>query len=273
MTDAISAGDADKGGARKAASQLSVWIGAGAPTLVVIAVILGAMEIASWFTPSYVMPSVSSIGGALWRLLTLDLHHVLTTLLRLAIAMTFAIAVGTALGCIMGMFRPIQPYLRSLVIIDAGIPALSWMLIAVFWFRDPEIRIFFILSVIIIPFYALNVHDAIRALPKDWVEAIGTFRPSLFQIFYLLILPHIVPYILMTTRSIIGYAMRMVIFAELIGAAIGIGSAMGLAQGAFEMNVVLAWTVLLVILNLVFQQAIGLIEARVLRYRPEATIR
>ena len=67
--------------------------------------------------------------------------------------------------------------------------------------------------------------------------------------------------------------MRLVIFAELIGAAIGIGSAMGLAQGAFEMNVVLAWTVLLVILNLVFQQAIGLIEARVLRYRPEATIR
>ncbi|HEX5780019.1 MAG TPA: ABC transporter permease subunit [Xanthobacteraceae bacterium] len=273
MTDAIPAGAAEKREAGKSASQLSTWLAAGAPTLVVIAVILGVMEVASWYTPSYVMPSVSSIGGALWRLMTLDLHHVLTTLLRLAIALTFAIAVGTALGCIMGMFRPIQPYLRSLVIIDAGIPALSWMLIAVFWFRDPEIRIFFILSVIIIPFYALNVHDAIRALPKDWVEAIGTFRPSLFQIFYLLILPHIVPYILMTTRSIIGYAMRMVIFAELIGAAIGIGSAMGLAQGAFEMNVVLAWTVLLVILNLVFQQAIGLIEARVLRYRPEATIR
>lgn len=272
MTDAVSAGAAGKSEAATA-SRLSSWAGAAAPTIVVIAVILGAMEIASWFTPSYVMPSVLSIGGALVRLLTLDLHHVLTTLLRLAIAMTFAIAVGTALGCIMGMFRPIQPYLRSLVIIDAGIPALSWMLIAVFWFRDPEVRIFFILSVIIIPFYALNVYDAIRALPKDWVEAIGTFRPSLFQIFYLLILPHIVPYVLMTTRSIIGYAMRMVIFAELIGAAIGIGSAMGLAQGAFEMDVVLAWTVLLVILNLVFQRVIGLIEARVLRYRPEATIR
>ncbi len=45
--------------------------------------------------------------------------------------------------------------------IDTGIPALSWMLIAVFWFRDPESRIFFILMVILLPFYALN--DLLRA--------------------------------------------------------------------------------------------------------------
>ncbi|MGG2362420.1 hypothetical protein ACE4Z5_26135, partial [Salmonella enterica] len=88
------------------------------------------------------------------------------TVARLLVAAGFSIVVGTAIGCAMGMFMPIRPYLRSLVVIDSGIPALSWMLIAVFWFKAPEARIFFILTVILLPFYALNVHDGIRALPK-----------------------------------------------------------------------------------------------------------
>ena len=65
-----------------------------------------------------------------------------------------------------------------------------------------------------------------------------------------LIFPHIVPYVLMTTRSTVGYATRMLIFAELIGSSLGIGARMGLAQATFHMESVIAWTVLLVIMNM-----------------------
>lgn len=240
---------------------------------VVVAVLVAAIQVASMFVPAYIMPAPAAILGALWVLLTEDWGQILVTVARLFVAAGFSIVVGTAIGCLMGMFAPIRPYLRSLVVIDSGIPALSWMLIAVFWFKDPEARIFFILTVILLPFYALNVHDGIRALPKDWSEALGTFRPTRWQMFRLLILPHVIPYVLMTTKSIIGYATRMVIFAELIGSAIGIGAKMGLAQGSFEMATVLAWTVFLVIFNIVMQALVAAIEAHLLRYRVEAQAR
>ncbi|WP_368855139.1 ABC transporter permease subunit, partial [Klebsiella pneumoniae] len=76
----------------------------------------------------------------------------------------------------------IRPFLQAIIVIDTGIPALSWMLIAVFWFKNTEARIFFILAVILLPFYALNVYEGIRALSKDLVDMVQSFRPSRLQI-------------------------------------------------------------------------------------------
>lgn len=232
-----------------------------------------AMEVGSRFAPDYIMPPPAKVFASLWNTVTSDYVNIGITLLRLAAAVLFSMVVGSVIGAIMGTFAPARPYLRSLIIIDTGIPALSWMLIAVFWFKDPEIRIFFILTVILLPFYALNVHEGIRALSKDWVEMFESFRPSRRQALTMLVLPHIVPYILMTTKSVIGYATRMVIFAELIGSAVGIGARMGLAQATFQIDLVLAWTVFLVILNMLLQLAVTQVEKRLLRWRPEASVR
>jgi NitT/TauT family transport system permease protein len=167
----------------------------------------------------------------------------------------------------------VRPYLKAIVVIDTGIPALSWMLIAVFWFKNPESRIFFILLVILLPFYALNVYEGVRALPKEFVDMIESFRPSRWQVLRYLILPHIVPYIFLTTKSVIGYAIRMVIFAELVASAVGIGARMNLAQSTFRIDQVLAWTFFLVILNLLLQALVNALEKISLKWRAEAAVR
>jgi NitT/TauT family transport system permease protein len=243
------------------------------PTLVVVALIILAIQIGSYFAPPFILPPPAVILRATWDVLTTDYMHILVTALRLAVAVLFAMATGVLLGIMMGVLPRVRPYLRSLVIIDTGIPALSWMLLAIFWFREPEVRIFFILSVILIPFYALNIYDGIRALPRDWVDMLESFRPRRWQVLRYLIFPHIVPYILTTTKAVIGYAIRMAIFAELVASAIGIGSRMSLAQSNFRIDQVLAWTLLLVISNLALQAAITGIDKVLLKWRPEATVR
>jgi NitT/TauT family transport system permease protein len=240
---------------------------------VVVAGLLAVMQVASLLVPDYIMPPPLKILAALREALSDEWLQILITLARLFAAVLFAMLVGTAIGVIMGMMPRLRLYLRWLIVIDTGIPALSWMLVAVFWFRDPEIRIFFILVVILIPFYTLSVHDGIRALPTEWLDMCESFRPSRGQILRYLILPHIVPYVLLTTKSMIGYATRMVIFAEVIGSALGIGAQMGLAQATFHMDSVLAWTVLLVVLNLVLQAGITVAENFLLKWRPAAEVR
>lgn len=243
------------------------------PTVIVVVGIVAVMQVASMFAPPYIMPSPLTILSAVYELIVHDYQDVGVTMLRLFVALLLSLVIGTTLGAVMAMIPKARPYLRALVLIDTGIPAVSWILVAVFWFRNPEHRILFIMLVIIVPFYALNVLDGIRAMPRDWLEMCQSFRPSRWQVFRYLIFPHIVPYVLMTTKSVFGYATRMIIFAELIGAAVGAGAKMGLAQATFRMDVVLAWTVLLVSVNLLAQAGVGLIERRVLKWRPDVEVR
>jgi NitT/TauT family transport system permease protein len=241
--------------------------------LVVVVLIFAAMEVGSWYVPEYVMPSPTVIAKALAQLLTTDLMHVAITLGRLCVAIFFSAVAGVAIGLLMGTSKKVGPYLKALVVVDTGIPALSWMLLAVFWFKDPEARIFFILTVILLPFYALNVYEGVRALSTDWVDMLESFRPSRWKMLRYLVAPHIVPYIFLTTKSVIGYAIRMVIFAELVASAFGIGSRMSFAQSTFRIDQVLAWTVLLVVINLLIQWLATLAEGRFLGWRKEAKVR
>jgi NitT/TauT family transport system permease protein len=239
----------------------------------VIAILVAGMQVWSGFVPHYIMPPPAKTAEATLNVVTNDAIHILITVIRLTVAVAFALVVGSLLGVAMGMIRPIQPFLKSIVVIDTGIPALSWMLFAVFWFKDPAARVFFILAVILLPFYALNVYDGIRALSRDLVEMVETFRPTRWQVFRLLILPHIVPYVLMTTKSIIGYATRMTVFAELVCVSTGMGARMGLAQNNFQMEGVIAWTIVLVVVNLGIQALVAAAEKPLLRWRPEVAVR
>jgi NitT/TauT family transport system permease protein len=241
--------------------------------VVVVAAIGVVMQVASGYVPDYILPSPVLIGTALVRLLTTDLIHVAITLGRLGAAIVFSMVVGVAMGLLMATSRVFGPYLRALVIVDTGIPALSWMLVAVFWFKEPETRIFFILTVILLPFYALNVYEGVRSMSVEWLDMLESFRPTRWQTLRYLIIPHAVPYVLLTTKSVIGYAIRMVIFAELVASAVGIGSRMSFAQSTFHIDQVLAWTFLLVMLNLVLQWLAGLAEKHLLKWRKEATVR
>lgn len=241
--------------------------------VVVVLAIIVAMQLWSEEVPAYIMPPPALSGRAILDALTQDYLQILLTVARLAVAVLFALIVGSALGVAMALVRPLHPFLKSIIVIDTGVPALSWMLFAIFWFKSAEARVFFILAMILLPFYALNVADGIRALSRELVEMVETFRPSRWQLFRLLIVPHIVPYILMTTRSIIGYATRMTVFAELVSVSTGIGARMGLAQSNFQMEGVIAWTVVLVVLNLLIQALVAAVEKSLLRWRPEVTVR
>ncbi len=243
------------------------------PMIIVVGALALTIQIASQFVPPFVMPAPVDILKAVWKILENDSWHIAVTALRLLLAISFALVAGVLIGVIMGMFPRVRPYLGCIITIDTGIPALSWMLLAIFWFREPEVRIFFILSVILIPFYATSVFESIRGLSRDYIDMLESFRPRRMQSLRYLIIPHIVPDVLTTTKSIVGYGIRMAVFAELLASAIGVGSRMSLAQSNFRVDEVLAWTLVLVVANLGLQELISNLDKVLLRWRPEVVVR
>jgi NitT/TauT family transport system permease protein len=254
-------------------SRPNIWVREVVANATIILLLIVGMEVWSRYVPPFIMPPPERTLKAMVAAVSNDYVHIGLTIGRLCVAVLAALVIGTLIGAVMALVRPLEPFLRSIVVIDTGVPALSWMLFAIFWFENAESRVFFILLMILVPFYALNVFDGIRALSKDLVEMVETFRPSRWQVLRLLIGPHIVPYLLMTTKAIIGYATRMTVFAELVSVSTGMGAKMGAAQSTFQMDGVLAWTIILVFANLVIQAIVMGLEKLLLGYRPEVEVR
>jgi NitT/TauT family transport system permease protein len=152
-----------------------------------------------------------------------------------------------------------------------GIPSLSWVIIAVIWFADVEVRVWFVMVLVTLPGFALQVHDSYRAIPAELRDMARSFRPGKWALFREVTLPAITPGIFTAWKLNLGLGIRMVLIAELVGATVGVGAQLLTAQQLFDMASVISWTLLLAVCMLVLQALIELIESRVLRYRPSTT--
>ena len=233
-------------------------------------VLLAAWQIASLFFPHYLFPPVPAI---FWR--TVDilidgplLIEVLVTALRIFGGLLGAFLFGCMLAVLIGRSPFIESYFTPVLVFLQGIPALSWVVIAIIWFHGIEFRILFIMVMTTLPAFTFQILDAFRSMSKDLFEMTMSFRPRTWTLFRVLIVPTIVPGILTAWKVNLGNAARVVVVAELVGATGGVGYQLLRQQQLFDMAGAIAWTLQLVLFVLVVQKAIAAIETWVLRYRP-----
>jgi len=233
-------------------------------------VVLAALwQIASLFFPPYLFPSVPDIVvrtmGIVfsWPLLS----EVLVTAARIFAGLLGAFVLGGIMALAIGRSPSIESYVTPVLAFLQGIPALSWVVIAVIWFHGIEFRIFFIMVMTTLPAFTFQILDAFRSMSKDLFEMTMSFRPRRWALFRVLIVPTIVPGILTAWKVNLGNAARVVVVAELVGATGGVGYELLRQQQLFDMAGAIAWTLQLVLFVLIVQQTITAIEGWALRYR------
>jgi NitT/TauT family transport system permease protein len=238
---------------------------AGASTLVLAAL----WQIASLFFPHYLFPPVPDIVVRTvsivfsWPLLA----EVLLTAARIFAGLLGAFVLGGITALAIGRSPSVEAYVTPVLVFLQGIPALSWVVIAVIWFHGIEFRIFFIMVMTTLPAFTFQILDAFRSMSKDLFEMTMSFRPRRWTLFRVLIVPTIVPGILTAWKVNLGNAARVVVVAELVGATGGVGYELLRQQQLFDMAGAIAWTLQLVLFVLVVQQTINAIENWALRYR------
>lgn len=233
------------------------------------AVLLAVWQIASLFFPQYLFPSVPSIAKRTLEIF-LDvplLIEVLVTAYRIFAGLFGAFVFGCILALIIGRSPVLESYFTPILTFLQGIPALSWVVIAIIWFHGTEFRILFIMIITTLPAFTFQILDAFRSMSKDLFEMTMSFRPRRWTLFKVLIVPTIVPGILTAWKVNLGNAARVVVVAELVGATGGVGYQLLRQQQLFDMAGAIAWTLQLVLFVLIVQQALNAIEAWVLRYR------
>ena len=235
-------------------------------------VLLVAWQIASYFFPHYLFPPVPDVVKR-----TLDIFvsgplllEVLVTAARIFAGLLGAFILGGIVALFIGRSPQIESYITPVLVFLQGIPALSWVIIAIIWFHGTEFRIFFIMVITTLPAFPFQVLDSYRSMSKDLFEMTLAFRPSRYDLFRTLIWPTVLPGILTAWKVNLGNASRVVVVAELVGSNGGVGDELMRQQQTFDMAGAIAWTIVLVVFVLAMQGLIGAIEAHALRYRAAA---
>jgi NitT/TauT family transport system permease protein len=226
-------------------------------------------QIASYFFPNYLFPTVPEIAQRFLEIFssldsTLDAF---ATAGRILLGLAGAFILGGALAALMAQSSLFERYAYPLLSFNQGVPALSWVVIAIIWFKGIEFRIFFIMVMTTLPGFTFQLLDAYRSISNDLYEMTLSFRPSRFDLIRTLIWPAVLPGILTSWKVNLGNASRVVVVAELVGATGGVGYQLLLQQQVFDMAGAIAWTVVLVIFVLIVHSLITLIETHVLSYR------
>jgi NitT/TauT family transport system permease protein len=226
-------------------------------------------QIVSLFVPHFLFPSIPEIAERLLAIFTSgkSIADALATSARILAGLGGAFVLGTLLALPMARSVTFERYVYPLLNFNQGIPALSWVVIAIIWFRGIEFRIFFIMVMTTLPAFTFQVLDAYRTMSKDLFEMTLAFRPTRLDLFRTLIWPTVLPGILTAWKVNLGNAARVVVVAELVGATGGVGYELLQQQQLFDMAGAVAWTLVLVIFVLIVQSIITLIETRALRYR------
>jgi NitT/TauT family transport system permease protein len=228
-----------------------------------------AWQIASFFVPHFLFPSVPEIAERLFDIFTSwkSIGDALATGARILAGLAGAFVLGTLLALPMARSPSVERYVYPLLNFNQGIPALSWVVIAIIWFRGIEFRIFFIMVMTTLPAFTFQVLDAYRAMSKDLYEMTLSFRPTRYDLLRTLVFPTVLPGLLTAWKVNLGNAARVVVVAELVGATGGVGYELLQQQQIFDMAGAVAWTLVLVIFVLVVQGIITAIEGYALRYR------
>ncbi|MEA2661148.1 MAG: hypothetical protein QOH08_720 [Chloroflexota bacterium] len=199
-------------------------------------------------------------------------RHTYASLLRVIGAVLMSVALGTALM----LAARFVPYARILVahrvlpILNA-VPTVSWAILAVVWFGVNDVAVVAVIVAILLPFTMVNVWTALLTLDEELYEMAKSFTRHRWRRLRLLIVPALVPAIVASARLSYGVGWKVGIVAELFGVTTGFGYLLSYARTIFDIELLYAVTLVIVLLVVALDAAVfSRLERYVTRHRADA---
>jgi NitT/TauT family transport system permease protein len=221
--------------------------------------------------PAFVLPGPDKVLHALAALMQTDTfsHDVLTTLSRIVTGFVLATLIGTPLGLALGSSRMLARFFEPLLAVMNTVSSAIWAVFAIIWFGISNATTIFVVFMTAMPLILTNVWQGSQNVDKQHVDLARSFRMSRPQILRKIYLPTILPYFFSGARLAFGFGWRVSLVAETLGSSDGIGYRLRQAADLVQTDQVFAWTLLLVVLMLVFESGLlKPLERRLFRWKP-----
>jgi NitT/TauT family transport system permease protein len=241
-----------------------------AVTLVLAAAAYEAIARSGYFPPA-LLPTLPAVARTLLATL-LDgtmLAHAAYTLYRVLAGFALAIVVALPLGILMARFRPVENFFLPLASALMPIPSLAWVPVFILWFGLGDI-----VSILIV-FYAatfpmlLNTWSGVRAVNPLWIRAAGAMGADEHALFWKVIIPGALPFIITGLRQAFLRSWIAVVGAEMLAASSwGLGWVIFDAKEFLNTDLMLAALAVIGAVGFVFERLVfgSLERATVLRW-------
>tara|TARA_Y100001934_G_scaffold1586_1_gene2454 strand:+ start:8068 stop:8856 length:789 start_codon:yes stop_codon:yes gene_type:complete len=238
--------------------------------------------IAIWYLASALMadaevlPGPLAIAYAIWGVLAEPgpegnsaYFHMGITLGRTFITFGVAMLLGIAIGLTMGLRKTIEYSMMSLIPLALTMPTILMVFLAVMWFGFNEIGSLVAVVGVVTPYVAVNIFQGAQAMDKSVIDMAKVFRADKRMLIRKVYVPQLLPYIFSAFRFSFGMTWKIVALAETFGIKYGIGYMFFFWFEQFNMELVLAWIIMFVILMLILEHGVfARLEHAAFKWRP-----
>ena len=189
-----------------------------------------------------------------------------STLLRGLAGFVIASALGIVLGVLGGLNKGFEAFMTPWVVVMRSTPVVAFVLLALIGFSQSTAV--FIGIITMFPMVFTNIVEGMRNVDDDLVEMARFYEVRRSDIIMKVYLPSILPYMISGLSSASGIGWRAIIIGEVLSQPrYGIGGSMQLAQMQMNVDVLIAWTFIAVIIGFVFEKIIRFVEKKAIKGR------
>lgn len=178
---------------------------------------------------------------------------VLSSFVKIIGGFLLALLTGSMWAALSAKYKEIKQLLWPVILAIKTVPVASFIILALFWFSSQNLSVF-ISFLMVFPIIYTNVLKGIEETDEKLVEMAEVFQISSINKIRSLYIPQIMPYFRAGCSISLGLCWKSGIAAEVIGMPAGsMGERLQQAKVYWETADVLAWTVVIVIISLVFE--------------------
>jgi sulfonate transport system permease protein len=146
-----------------------------------------------------------------------------TSLWRLLVGLSIAIAGGMTLGIFMARIKTVNQTIGSLVLGLQSIPSVAWVPLALLWFGFTDAGIIFVTIIGALFAVTINTYTGVKNIDPNYIDAARNMGAKGSQLITSILIPAAFPYLISGFKQGWAFAWRGVIGAELLFSFLGLG--------------------------------------------------
>jgi len=198
--------------------------------------------------PPYLFPAPWSVAGAIWA--GVQDHSFLigiaVTMKRMLIGYGLSVVLGLVLGLGVASNEFLEETVGPLLVSLQSLPSICWVPLAILWFGLSEKAILFVVLMGCVLSVTISMEDGRKQMPKIYSMAGRNLGASGFKLFWHVMLPASLPFIVSGMKQGWAFGWRSLIQAEMIFLTIGLGQLLMMGRDLNDMSQVIAVMLLII---------------------------
>ena len=184
------------------------------------------------------------------------------SLIRVAQGYILAIIIGTPLGFLLGLSRYFTQAFEPLIQILRPISPLAWLPLGLILFQKSEPAALFTIAICAMWPTVINTAVGVRNINQDYLNVGRVLRLSRWQMLTKIIVPATLPYLFTGYRLSLGIAWLVIVAAEMLTGAAGIGGFLWQEYNSLVYSHIILAIVTIGIIGYILDRLMALAEVR-----------